>query len=147
MNRRAFAAKDARQLPADPARVWVFVADLFNLPEWTTARTVEAAPELPVAGDMLSAIHGLPPMRRRVQYEVLDWEAGRRFHLALSGLAFVADAELECRVESVVEPDHPCTAVVLRMSGTTNAWLLGPVESMAQRRVAASLRKLAKEFR
>ena len=147
MERRAFSAKDALQLSVDPARVWVFVADLFNLPKWTTARRVEAAPELPVTGDMLSAIHGLPPLRHRVQYEVLDWEAGRRFLVAMSGVRLLEDAEFECRVESMVEPDHPATRVELRMRGTANPWLLGPMESMAQRRLAAALRRIEKELR
>ncbi len=148
MTRRAFAAKDTLQLPAaDPARVWVFVADLFNLPKWTKARRVEAAPDLPVAGDTLSAIHRVVIVRHRVRYEVLDWEAGRRFRLAMSGLPLVEGAEMECRVESVVEPDRLVTVVELRMSGAANPWLVGPMEAMMQRRVDGSLRKLAKEFR
>jgi hypothetical protein len=147
VSRRAFSAKDALQLPdADPARVWVFVADLFNLPRWTAARKVEAAPELPVTGDMLSAVHRFVVIRYRVQYEVADWEAGRRFRLAMSGLPFVEDAEMECRVESVVEPDRPVTAVELRMTGTASPWLVGPMDAMAARQVASSLRKLEKEF-
>ena len=146
-NRRTFSARDALRLPAaDPSRVWVFVADLFNLPRWTRARKVEAAPELPVVGDMLSAIHRVGLVRYRVQYEVRDWEAGRRFLLALSGLPFVEDAELECRVESLVEPDHPASLVEVRIGGTAGRWFAGVAETSARRQVEAALRRLRKEF-
>ncbi len=136
------------QLSADPARVWVFVADLHNLPQWTAASRIEAAPDVAKAGDKLSAIHrrlGLLPYR--VQYEVRDWEAGRWFRLCMSGLPFIQDAEFICRMESVVEPGGPVTSVALQLNGTANPWLVGPIESMAQRRVAFALRKLRKAVR
>jgi hypothetical protein len=89
----------SRQLPADPQRVFDFVADLGNLPRWQTGIvSAELTSPPPVRiGSTAHVIRELMGQRLAVDLTVTAYDPGRRIGLssAASGIGIEALLELE----------------------------------------------------
>lgn len=104
-----------RVLAADPARVWMLVADPSRAGEWAAAATVGyMGTELPKQGQVIfvrTRRWQRPSAARRVEVE--EWEAGSRYRCALQPTRMVPEATLE--VEIHPEPTGESVATRIRL--------------------------------
>ncbi len=137
------AAWEQLQLPAvDPTAVWVIVGDLARLDEWAPTEGTTWRGDLPGTGERFASTMLVLWRRHRLRAEVAAWEAGRRFRLRLDGLPLSGVAEIECRVESVIESGRAGTTVAIGYGAVVNRWLAASIRWGAERRMRAALSRL-----
>ena len=133
-----------RILPADPARVWMLVADPARVGEWAAVDTVGyMGTELPKQGQVIfvrTRRWQRPAAARRIEVE--EWEAGSRYRCALPASRLVTEATFEVEMHPEPSGDRVATRIKLmqRMDATPAA--AGVVSRLVDRRLRKLLNRI-----
>lgn len=129
----------------DSARVWALVADPERLGEWSGLHFASyMGTEIPGVGHAFFAGPTRDP-KQALRFEIVDWEAGRRYRCDLGGSRF-GEADIEISVAEEIGEAGVATRVELTHRADVPRWLAPFYPTLAARRLRAALSGLEKAF-
>lgn len=138
-----------RVLEADPARVWMLVADPSRVGEWAAVATVGyMGTELPREGQVVfvrTRRWQRPAAARRIEVE--EWEAGARYRCVLQPSRLVPRATLDVEIHPEPAGDTVATRVKLIQRMEARSPAASGVQWLVDRRLLKLLDRIDRAAR